>query len=164
MTTAHDFSQPTLQGEPRSLGDYRGHVLLLVNVASECGLTPQYEGLEALYRDKKNQGLVVLGFPCNQFGAQEPGTEADIEQFCTTKYDVTFPMFQKLEVNGEGAHPLYGWLTAQDVKPEGGGPVKWNFGKFLVSRRGDVIARFAPTVQPESPELLEAIEGALAVP
>ena len=164
MTTVHDFEQKTIDGEDKSLGDYQGQVLLLVNVASECGLTPQYEGLEKLYRDKKNQGFSVLGFPCNQFGAQEPGTEAQIKDFCSTKYDVTFPMFSKLEVNGEGAHPLYQWLTSLDLEPEGSGDIKWNFGKFLVNRRGEVVARFSPKVQPDSPELREAIEGALSTP
>lgn len=164
MSNAHEFSHRTIDGEEKALADYVGHALLIVNVASECGLTPQYEGLERLYQAEKDAGLVVLGFPCNQFGAQEPGSETEIKTFCESRYGVTFPMFAKLEVNGEGAHALFRWLTAQDVGPDGAGPVKWNFAKFLVNREGDLVARFAPTVQPESPELVQAIEGVLATP
>ena len=161
MTNAHEFSHPTIDGEPRSLGDYRGKVLLVVNVASKCGLTPQYEGLEELYRANKDRGLEVLGFPCNQFGGQEPGTEADIKSFCSTKYDVTFPMFSKLEVNGDGRHPLYSWLTSQDTQPDGPGDIQWNFAKFLIDREGNVVARFSPTHKPGSRTVTAAIEGAL---
>lgn len=161
MTTAHDFSHRTIDGEERSLGDYAGKALLVVNVASKCGLTPQYEGLEALYREMKERGLVVLGFPCNQFAGQEPGSEAEIKTFCSTKYDVTFPLFTKLEVNGEKRHPLYAWLTSQDTRPDGPGDVKWNFAKFVLDREGKVVARFAPTTAPASEGVLDAIERAL---
>lgn len=164
MTRAYDFSHRTIDGAEKSLADYEGHVLLIVNVASACGLTPQYEGLQRLYEEHKDQGFVVLGFPCNQFGAQEPGTEEEIAAFCDTRYGVTFPMFAKLDVNGEGAHPLFRWLESQDTQPDGPGDIKWNFAKFLINRRGDVVARYAPTVQPQAPELEEAIEGTLAVP
>jgi glutathione peroxidase len=161
MTTLHDFTMTTIDGHAQSLRAYEGRVALIVNVASACGLTPQYAGLEKLYETYGNDGLTVLGFPCNQFGAQEPGTEAEIQTFCTTKYGVQFPMFAKLEVNGPGAHPLYQWLTSQATEPEGAGPIQWNFGKFLVGKDGQVIARFAPTVKPDAPELLRAIQTAL---
>jgi glutathione peroxidase len=162
MTTVHDFTAKTIDGAERALSDYRGKVLLVVNVASRCGLTPQYEKLEALYRRYEGRGLVVLGFPCNQFGAQEPGTEAEIKTFCSTKYDVTFPMFAKLDVNGASAHPLYAFLTSQPTQPEGPGKISWNFGKFLVGKDGGVIARWAPTEDPTSPAVTSAIESALA--
>jgi glutathione peroxidase len=162
MTTVHDFSAKTIDGNERSLADYRGKVLLVVNVASRCGLTPQYDKLEALYRRYEGRGLVVVGFPCNQFGAQEPGTEAEIKTFCSTKYDVTFPLFSKIDVNGATAHPLYAFLTAQSTKPEGPGKVSWNFGKFLVGKDGQVLARFAPPTDPMAPEVTQAIESALA--
>ena len=161
MTSFYDFQHKTIDGEDKRLSDYRGKVLLVVNVASRCGLTPQYTGLEELYRDKKDEGLVVLGFPCNQFGAQEPGTEADIKQFCSTKYDVSFPLFAKLDVNGTTRHPLYTWLTSQDTQPEGAGDIKWNFGKFLINREGNVVARFSPTAAPTSESVIDAIDGAL---
>jgi glutathione peroxidase len=161
MTTAYDFEQKTIDGEPKSLADYRGKALLLVNVASKCGLTPQYTGLEELYRGMKDRGLLVLGFPCNQFAGQEPGTEAEIKQFCSTSYDVTFPLFAKLDVNGAARHPLYAWLTAQPTQPDGPGDIKWNFGKFLIDRQGNVAARFSPTTSPTSPDVVEAIERVL---
>src|SRR5207344_680425 len=144
MTTVHDFSAKTIDGADRSLRDYDGKALLLVNVASRCGLTPQYDKLEALYRRYEGRGLVVLGFPCNQFGAQEPGTEAEIKTFCSTKYDVTFPLFAKVDVNGKDRHPLYAWLTGLDTKPDAAGDVLWNFAKFLVDGEGNVVARFGP--------------------
>jgi glutathione peroxidase len=162
MTTTHDFEHKTIGGQPRSLGEYRGQVMLIVNVASQCGLTPQYAGLEELYRHMKDRGLVVLGFPCNQFGAQEPGTEAEIEQFCTARFDVTFPMWSKLEVNGPGRHPLYAWLTAQDTQPDGPGDVRWNFAKFVVGKDGQVVARFGPTTAPTDEAVMAAIETALS--
>lgn len=162
MTNVHDFSAKTIDGQERSLADYRGKALLLVNVASRCGLTPQYSKLEALYRRYEGRGLVVLGFPCNQFGAQEPGTEEQIQAFCSTKYDVTFPLFSKIDVNGDTAHPLYAFLTAQPTQPEGPGTVSWNFGKFLVGKDGGVVARFAPTEDPTSATVTAAIEAALA--
>jgi glutathione peroxidase len=152
----HDFTLTTLRGESRPLSSYAGRALLLVNVASRCGYTPQYKGLEALHRAYGPRGLVVMGVPCNQFGAQEPGTAAEIEQFCTSKYDVTFDMFQKVDVNGPQAHPLFAQLTASS-----GGPVKWNFTKFLVGRDGALRQRFEPAVAPDSAELAKAIEAAL---
>ena len=162
MTTVYDFTLPSIDGTATSLADFKGKVLLIVNVASQCGLTPQYAGLEALYREKKDEGLVVLGFPCNQFGGQEPGTEDVIASFCETQFGVTFPLFSKVEVNGPNKTPLYAWLTAQDSKPEGTGDIQWNFGKFLVARDGTLAARFAPTVKPTSNSLGEAIATELA--
>jgi glutathione peroxidase len=159
MTTLHDFTAKTIDGDERSLREYEGKAVLVVNVASQCGLTPQYAGLEQLH--ETYSGLAVLGFPCNQFGAQEPGTEAEIKDFCTTRYGVRFPMFAKIDVNGESAHPLYKWLTSEPAAPEGAGPIKWNFGKFLVGKDGRVLARFAPTVTPDDPELVAAIERAI---
>jgi glutathione peroxidase len=161
MTSAHDFTHKTIDGKDISLADYRGRVLLLVNVASRCGLTPQYTALEELYRGMKDRGFAVLGFPCNQFGGQEPGTEAEIQQFCSTKYDVSFPLFSKLDVNGKTRHPLYAWLTEQPTQPDGPGDVKWNFAKFLVGRDGLLIARFGPTTAPTASSVVDAIETAL---
>lgn len=161
MTTAHDFELRTIDGETRSLGDYRGKALLVVNVASKCGYTPQYAGLEQLYRDHRALGLEVLGVPCNQFGAQEPGTEAEIKQFCATRYDVTFPMFAKIDVNGPNRAPLYEWLTGQATAPEGSGDVPWNFTKFVIDGDGNVVARFGPGTEPTAPALVEAIGQAL---
>jgi glutathione peroxidase len=161
MTTVHEFSHPTIDGHAKELSDYRGKVLLVVNVASRCGLTPQYAALEDLYRGMKDRGLEVLGFPCNQFAGQEPGTEAEIKQFCETKFDVSFPLFSKLDVNGDKRHPLYAWLTAQATTPEGPGDVKWNFAKFLIGRDGKVVARFGPTTAPTAPAVVNAIEAAL---
>lgn len=161
MTTAHDFELKTIDGESKSLGDYAGKALLVVNVASECGLTPQYEGLQKLYEQYRPKGLEVLGFPCNQFGQQEPGSEAEIKEFCTSRYGVDFPMFSKIEVNGEGRHPLYQWLTSQDTQPDGPGDIEWNFAKFVVDAQGRVIARFSPKTEPEAPEVTRAVEKAL---
>ncbi|HEY8429102.1 MAG TPA: glutathione peroxidase [Sandaracinaceae bacterium] len=161
MTTLYDFTMKTIDGEEQSLRAYEGKVVLLVNVASRCGLTPQYEGLEALYETYAERGFAVLGFPCNQFGAQEPGTEPEIKEFCTRNYGVRFPMFAKIDVNGAGAHPLYAWLTAEATQPDGPGPIKWNFAKFLVGKDGRVLARFAPTTEPRSAEITAAIEAAL---
>jgi len=148
MTTAYDFEATTIDGGQRTLADYRGKVLLVVNTASKCGFTPQYEGLEELYRTYADRGLVVLGFPCNQFNGQEPGDEDEIASFCSTTYDVTFPMFAKIDVNGDDAHPLYRWL-----KGEQGGVlgdrIKWNFTKFLIGRDGDVVKRYAPATKPD---------------
>jgi glutathione peroxidase len=166
MTSTYDFTATSADGSEVPLRDYAGQVLLIVNVASKCGLTPQYEGLESLYRDYKGSGLEVLGFPCNQFKEQEPGTDAEIQDFCKTTYDVTFPVFSKVEVNGPDADPLYQFLRAQapgDFGPEyggfydaiskinpgaGGDDVKWNFTKFLVGRDGAVIKRYEPPVAP----------------
>jgi glutathione peroxidase len=148
-----------IDGKDTSLKAYGGKVCLIVNVASKCGFTPQYDGLEALYRKYKDQGLVVLGFPCNDFGSQEPGTEAEIKTFCTSKYDVTFPMFSKLHVKGPDQHPLYAALTGPDSAAPG--PVKWNFGKFLIGKDGKFIARYDSNVTPGDQKLVEAIETAL---
>lgn len=150
MADIYDFSARGIDGDERSLGDYRGKVMLIVNTASKCGFTSQYSGLEKLYRDKQQQGLVVLGFPCDQFGNQEPGDESEIKNFCSLTYDVSFPMFAKVEVNGSGAHPLYQYLTNEKKGLLGTTSVKWNFTKFLVDRGGKVVARYAPTDKPES--------------
>jgi len=152
MTTAYDFSARTLDGEQKSLADYRGKALLVVNVASKCGFTPQYTGLEALYRKFKDRGIEVLGFPCDQFGHQEPGDEAEIRNFCSLNYDVTFPMFAKIDVNGEGAHPLYRWMKEEKSGFLGTEGIKWNFTKFLIDRNGNVVRRYAPTDTPEKIE------------
>ncbi|MGH6823368.1 MAG: glutathione peroxidase [Methylocella sp.] len=152
MTTVHNFTAATLEGQEKPLSDFSGQVLLVVNTASKCGFTPQYEGLEALYRKYCAQGFAVLGFPCNQFGAQEPGDAADIARFCSRTYSVTFPMFGKIEVNGPGAHPLYRFLRGQAKGFMGIGAIKWNFTKFLVDRKGEVAARFAPAAAPKGLE------------
>jgi glutathione peroxidase len=149
----------TLDGRETTLEPYRGKVLLVVNVASRCGFTPQYEGLEQLYRRYRADGLEVLGFPCNQFAGQEPGDEADIRSFCSTRYEVSFPLFAKIEVNGAGSHPLYRWLKQQRPGLLGTEAIKWNFTKFLVGRDGQVLERFAPQVAPGS--LAPDIERAL---
>jgi len=158
MTDVYEFSAATIDGQERKLADYRDKVLLIVNVASKCGFTPQYEGLEKLYRDHQDKGLVVLGFPCDQFGHQEPGSEAEIAEFCSLTYDVTFPLFAKIEVNGSDTHPLYQWLKSEQGGLLGGA-IKWNFTKFLVGRDGSVIDRFAPTDKPEKlePKILKAL-------
>lgn len=156
--TFFDHTLKDIGGHDKALGDYAGKVVLAVNVASACGATPQYAGLEKLYEEFKDKGLVVMGFPSNDFGAQEPGTEAEIQAFCTTRFDVKFPMFSKLKVKGEGKHPLYGFLT-QHAAPTG--EVQWNFEKFLIGRDGRVIGRFGTRVTPEAPELRDAITAAL---
>jgi glutathione peroxidase len=155
----YDFSAETLDGAPAPLSAYRDQVVLIVNTASKCGFTPQYEGLEALYRKYRDRGLVVLGFPCNQFGAQEPGDEAEIANFCSLTYEVDFPMMRKIDVNGPKTHPLYAWLKSEKKGLLGSEGVKWNFTKFLVDRKGQVVDRFAPTVEPK--ELEGAIEALL---
>ncbi len=154
----YDFTATTIDGVEQPLADYRGQVLLVTNVASKCGFTPQYEGLEQLYETYSDQGLAVLGFPCDQFGHQEPGDEAEIKEFCSLTYDVKFPMFAKIDVNGPNAHPLYQWLRKQrsGVLAD---RIKWNFTKFLVGRDGEVIDRFAPTTKPA--KLTSDIERAL---
>ena len=149
MTSLYDFSAQTLDGKPAPLADYRGRVVLIVNTASKCGFTPQYEGLEALWRDYKDKGLTILGFPCNQFGAQEPGNAEEIKSFCSTTYDVSFPMMAKIDVNGPKADPLYAWLKTQKGGLLGSS-IKWNFTKFLVDKTGKVVGRFAPTDTPRS--------------
>ena len=147
---AYDFNATALDGQPVDLQRYRGKALLIVNTASACGFTPQYQGLEALQRRYADQGLVVLGFPCNQFGHQEPGDEAEIRNFCSLNYDVSFPLFAKIDVNGDGAHPLWKWLKQEKSGLLGISAIKWNFSKFLVGRDGKVIKRYAPTDTPES--------------
>jgi glutathione peroxidase len=150
MTTSiHDFSARDIDGNERSLGDWQGQVLLVVNVASKCGFTPQYEGLETLQRRYAERGFSVLGFPCDQFGHQEPGDEAEIRRFCTLNYAVDFPLFAKIEVNGEGTHPLYRWLKRERKGVLGSAAIKWNFTKFLIGRDGQVVRRYAPTDTPE---------------
>ncbi|PRB77520.1 glutathione peroxidase [Pseudomonas sp. MYb185] len=179
MTALYDIPLTQIDGAPSSLANYRGKVLLVVNVASKCGLTPQYEGLEALYQDKRDQGLEVLGFPANNFKGQEPGTDAEIQSFCSTEYNVQFPLFSKISVVGDDQHPLYAQLTAAQPQAAGDGPfrerlkgfginpgepkdVLWNFEKFLISRSGEVVARFAPDVAADDPRLVAAIEAELA--
>jgi len=148
-----------IDGKSTSLEPYKGKVMLIVNVASKCGLTPQYKALESTYEKYKDQGLVVLGFPCNQFAGQEPGSNSEIKEFCSSKYDVTFPLFDKLDVNGANRHPLYSQLAGKDSPFPG--DIKWNFGKFLVGRDGKIIQRFEPKTTPDSPEVVKAIEAAL---
>ena len=152
MTTFYDFTVDDIGGKPVNLDQYKGKVVLVVNTASKCGFTPQYKGLEALYRKYKDQGLEVLGFPCNQFGAQEPGSEQEIATFCETNYDVTFPMFRKVDVNGDSAAPVYIFLKSAKPGLLGTEAIKWNFTKFLVDRSGKVLERFAPNDTPESIE------------
>ena len=161
MSTLHDFSAKTIRGDDCDLSSFAGKVCLVVNVASQCGLTPQYDGLQRLYDEYADRGFEVLGFPCNQFGAHEPGTEAEIATFCETNYGVGFPMFGKVEVNGDGADPIYQWLTGEDTKPDGAGDVAWNFAKFLVGKDGRIVARFAPPTEPCAAEVKQEIEAAL---
>ncbi len=151
----------SLDGKEVDLSKYQGKVLLIVNTASKCGATPQYKDLQALHEKYKDKGLVVLGFPCNQFGAQEPGTAVQISEFCTKNYGVTFDMFDKIDVNGDNADPLYKYLTSQKTKPKSAGPVSWNFEKFLINRDGEVAARFATRTNPKSKEVVTAIEAEL---
>jgi glutathione peroxidase len=158
----YDMPIHTLRGADASLGDYAGKTLLLVNVASKCGLTPQYEGLERLQKTYGDRGFSVIGFPCNQFLGQEPGTAEEIEQFCSTTYGVTFPLMEKIEVNGEGRHPIYAELTEKEDAEGKAGDITWNFEKFLVSPEGQVVARYRPQVEPEDPALLADIEAQLA--
>ena len=150
MTGVYDFSMTDIHGKPQSLGQYKNKVLLIVNTASQCGFTPQYKGLEALYKNMHARGLEVLGFPCNQFGAQEPGSEEEIESFCEVNYGVTFPMFAKIDVNGKNAAPLYEYLKTSRPGLLGSEAIKWNFTKFLVDRKGRVVERYAPKVEPEA--------------
>ena len=147
--TVYNFHSKTIDGADVALSDYQGKVLLIVNVASKCGFTPQYKGLETLYRQYKARGFEILAFPCNQFGGQEPATEPEIKQFCRSEYDVTFPIFSKIDVNGQGAHPLYKFLEDQRPGVLGTKRIKWNFTKFLVDRRGNPIRRYSPRNKPE---------------
>lgn len=179
MTALQDIPVDSIEGEPASLGEFSGSVLLVVNVASKCGLTPQYEGLEALYQRYNDDGLVVLGFPANNFGGQEPGSNNEIAEFCSTNYSVSFPLFAKISVVGDDQHQLYGELTSQapaadgkeefraNLRTHGMTPtedpdVLWNFEKFLISREGNVVGRFAPGVTPDDPTLVQAIESELS--
>jgi glutathione peroxidase len=162
-TTPLNEDMKTLDGKDVNLAEkYAGKVVLLVNVASKCGFTPQYEALEALHEKYADQGLAIVGVPCNQFHGQEPGTAAEIAEFCRTQYGVQFDMLAKVEVNGDGACPLYKFLTSKESDPKFGGPITWNFEKFLFNRRGELVARFAPRTQPNSPEVVGAIETELA--
>ena len=157
--SVYDYAAKTLAGQDVSLADYRGQVLLIVNTASKCGFTPQYEGLEGLFKAYKDRGFTILGFPCNQFGAQEPGNAEEIASFCSLTYDVTFPMLAKIDVNGPSAHPLYAFLKKEQKGLLGTEGIKWNFTKFLVGRDGEVVERFAPTTKPEDLKL--AVEALL---
>jgi glutathione peroxidase len=157
--SVYDYSAKTLDGQDASLADYRGQVLLIVNTASKCGFTPQYEGLETLYREYKDKGFAVLAFPCNQFGAQEPGNAEEIANFCSLTYDVTFPVLAKIDVNGPSVHPLYAYLKHEQKGLLGTEAIKWNFTKFLIGRHGEVVERFAPTTKPEDLKL--AVEALL---
>lgn len=152
MSSIYDFNAKDIDGKPQSLGDYKGKAMLIVNVASKCGFTPQYKGLEALYEKLEDKGLVVLGFPCDQFGHQEPGDEAEIKNFCSLTYDVKFPMFSKIDVNGANTDPLYKYLKHEAKGLLGSESIKWNFTKFLVDKNGKVVKRYAPTDTPESIE------------
>jgi glutathione peroxidase len=157
----YDIPVNTLDGEAASLADHKGKALLIVNVASKCGLTPQYEGLERIQERYADRGFSVLGFPCNQFGAQEPGGPEEIATFCSTNYGITFPMFEKIDVNGDDRHPLYQQLTQVADEEGKSGDIAWNFEKFLVSPEGEIVGRYRPLTEPESEELIGAIEGQL---
>ncbi|MGA2621846.1 MAG: glutathione peroxidase [Thermoguttaceae bacterium] len=159
---ALNFKMNSLGGKEVDLTKYQGKVVMVVNVASKCGLTPQYKQLQALYEKYEKQGLVILGFPCNQFLHQEPGTAEEIQQFCTVNYGVTFPLFAKVEVNGKGACDLYKYLTALDTKPTGKGKISWNFEKFVIGRSGEVVVRFSPRTTPDAAEVVKVIEAELA--
>ena len=149
MPTIYDFQAELLEGEQKNLADYQGKVLLVVNTASQCGLTPQFEGLEKLYQQYQQQGLIILGFPCNQFANQDPSSNEEIGSFCQRNYGVSFPMFAKVDVNGSNAHPLYNYLTSAAKGILGSESIKWNFTKFLINPKGEVIKRYAPTTKPE---------------
>ncbi len=159
-SSIYDFTLPLLDGKPAPLADYKGKVVLVVNVASRCGFTPQYSALESIYEKYKDQGFAILGFPANNFANQEPGTNAEIGEFCRTKYSVTFPVYGKVSVKGDDQTPLYTYLT-KEASPAVAGDIKWNFTKFLVDRHGRVIERFEPAITPDSPEVIAAIEKAL---
>jgi glutathione peroxidase len=159
---ALNFKMKSLSGKEVSLADYQGKVILAVNVASECGLTKQYQQLQALHEKYADEGLVILGFPCNQFGGQEPGDAAEIQEFCTKNYGVEFPLFAKVEVNGEGACEFYKHLTSLEIQPKGAGKIAWNFEKFLLDRKGNPVARFTPDTSPDDASLIKLIESKLA--
>ena len=160
-SSVHEFTLDALNGTPAPLANFKGKVLLVVNVASQCGYTYQYEGLQALYAKYKDQGFVIAGFPANNFGGQEPGSNAEIGAFCKSKFGVTFPMYSKISVAGKDKAPLYQFLTDKAANPKTGGEIQWNFTKFLVDRDGKVIARFEPAVEPQSKEVVSAVEAAL---
>lgn len=162
VETLYNFEVTTITGDSVMLSDYQGKVLLIVNTASKCGFTGQYEGLEKLYQTYKDQGLVILGFPSNNFLNQEPGTNEEILEFCQLNYGVTFPMFEKIDVKGNSQHPLYAYLTSEVTDPEFGGKISWNFNKFLISRDGQIIGRFGSRTKPQDDEMVAAIEAALA--
>jgi glutathione peroxidase len=159
-SSIYEFTLPSIDGNPMPLTNFKGKVILMVNVASKCGYTPQYSALEALYKKYKDQGFLVLGFPANNFGAQEPGTNEEIKTFCSTKYNVTFPLYAKISVKGQDQAPLYQYLT-QNANPAVAGDIKWNFTKFLVDRNGKVLQRFEPAATPDSPEITASIEKLL---
>ena len=161
MTAIYDVEAKLLEGDPVTIGEYKGKALLIVNVASRCGFTPQYEGLQTLYEKYRDQGFEILGFPCNQFLGQEPGTEEDIREFCSTRFGVTFPLFRKADVNGEDRHPLYDILTEKPDADGNAGDVQWNFEKFLVSPEGEIVGRYRTGVTPEDPKLLADLESSL---
>ena len=163
MPAVLDYTMKSLDGHDVNLSKYKGKVVLMVNVASRCGLTPQYKGLEAMYRKYKKKGLVILGIPANEFGKQEPGTDSEIREFCTKKYDVTFPMFSKVVVKGEGICPMYKYLTSKEAGHKFGGEIPWNFNKFLIDRTGHVVGRFEHRVAPDATEFVEAVEAQLKV-
>lgn len=158
----YDFTLKNIDGADVNLGKYKKSVVMIVNTASKCGYTPQYEGLEKIYENYKDKGFVILGFPANNFGAQEPGTETEIKEFCTLKYHVSFPMFSKISVKGEDQHPLYAYLTGKETDPQFAGDITWNFNKFLVDRKGNIVARFSSKDTPESETVTAAIEKYLA--
>lgn len=162
VSKALSFTMKSLDGKDVDLRKYQGKVVMVVNVASKCGLTPQYKQLQALHEKYAKDGLAILGFPCNQFKQQEPGTAAEIKEFCQLNYGVSFDMFGKIEVNGNGACDLYKYLTALDTKPKGAGNITWNFEKFIIGRNGEVVARFAPQTKPDDAEVLKVIEAELA--
>ncbi len=157
----YEFTMKDIDGNQQKLKDYKGKVVMIVNTASKCGNTPQYEGLEAIYKKYKDKGFVILGFPANNFMGQEPGTDKEIKEFCTLKYDVTFPMFSKISVKGDDQDPFYTFLTSKATNPGFDGDITWNFEKFLTDRDGKVIARFTPKTKPEDPTVIKAIEDAL---
>lgn len=161
-SSVYDFTLKSIDGKPAPLSGFKGKVLLVVNVASQCGYTPQYAGLESLYRKYKDKGLVIVGVPANNFGGQEPGTDAEIKQFCSRTYNVTFPMMSKVSVKGADKTPLYGWLTGATANPKTAGEIQWNFTKFLIGRNGNVLARFESAVEPDAKEIASAVEKALA--
>lgn len=164
VKSVHDVTVKNIEGQEVPLSGYQGKVLLIVNVASRCGFTPQYEGLQKLYERYEKAGLVVLGFPANNFMNQEPGSDAEIKEFCSTRFRVTFPMFSKISVKGNDIHPLYRFLTSEETNPGFAGPISWNFNKFLVDRDGQVVARFGSRAAPESADVVAAVEKALGAP